>query len=608
VFFWKAALLSYVSWIGFLMPECTNAQEAHRHTVLTIEFGPEDGPSNTKVRMALDAAFQGETELKVDHYVEFLRSDRFGEQVASTALRDYIRSKYLGRDIDVVIAENTVVTRFVLQNHRELFPDAAIVFAAVTEPDASLRAGATEVTGLTLGDVFSGTIREALHLFPATRNVYLIAQTPDAGLTALYRAAVRETLVDLPHGIAVDFLSAADLPELADRVRSLPSHSLIIFAEFISIGESRYLLPAPWPERVVAEAANVPVFGVQDRHIGSGVVGGYVRDPALEGMELGKIAIQILLGGQASTIPVRPFRPSFVFDWRALQRFEVDEAELPEGAEVRYREPGFWELYYLQVLGALCIIALQSALIVALTVQSRARRVAETAVRRQEARLRERYEEVRMLARRLITSQEEERARIAREIHDDIGQRLASISITLSGLRQRLSDSTGVGPPEIDGLKLEARRLAEDLRDFSHRLHPSGIEHVGLHAALSVRCREVFGPLGIRYRIKVGADWHSLSDVATIALFRIAQEAFQNVIAHANATEVAISLDRGEGRLTMTVMDNGVGVRAQPEQVGGLGLVSMRERAELLGGEFRIEPIGGGGTIVTVSLPVPVSE
>jgi len=216
------------------------------------------------------------------------------------------------------------------------------------------------------------------------------------------------------------------------------------------------------------------------------------------------------------------------------------------------------------------------------------------------------------LARRLMSAQEAERARVARELHDGIGQEIALLGIQM----QRTATSAAAGPDSIyAGMqKLCANLTAIGLHvsRLSHQLHSSELEYLGLSVAITKLCRE----FSDQYSIKVVCGCTSIpakldNDMA-LTFLRVVQESLHNIAKHSGATEVHVEVTGASGELTLTVRDNGAGFDVQQSKAApGLGLISMRERVHLIGGEFAIDSAPGAGTRIwvrarstTASLPV----
>jgi len=217
-------------------------------------------------------------------------------------------------------------------------------------------------------------------------------------------------------------------------------------------------------------------------------------------------------------------------------------------------------------------------------------------------RLREAYRQLSALTGRVLVVQEEERTRIARELHDDINQSLAALSIRLSYLKR------GLDPTQRDAaqdLQQDLLKVSNDIRSLSHGLHPAMLRFTGLASALTAFCQSHAQRSTLRIQCEV-APPEGLDDASELSLFRIVQEAVNNVEKHAHAHEVWVLLRSDGDECVLSVGDDGIGLpRLEPGVAHGLGLISMGERARLLGGQLLVESRRGGGTHVEVRFPCP---
>jgi signal transduction histidine kinase len=205
---------------------------------------------------------------------------------------------------------------------------------------------------------------------------------------------------------------------------------------------------------------------------------------------------------------------------------------------------------------------------------------------------------------RATAVQEEERQRIARELHDGLVPVLASLSIRLHTVGKRLDREEHPIAGEIKGLAEQAQASSRDIRRLIHDLRPVALDELGLVPALRqhlARCEQEHG-LVIDLVVDEG---HRLAGPMETALFRIVQEAVNNVIRHAQAKHVGVTLKRSREQVTLQVIDDGQGFDAQlPRSGRHVGLWSMRERVEQLGGQFVIRSAPGRGTVVTAMIPL----
>ena len=212
---------------------------------------------------------------------------------------------------------------------------------------------------------------------------------------------------------------------------------------------------------------------------------------------------------------------------------------------------------------------------------------------------------LRELTGRLIHAQEQERARIARELHDDISQRMAFLQIGLEQFEQGVPALTATNRKELHNLAKVASEVSSDLHGISRQLHPARLDLQGLVAAMASLCRE----LNSQHELRINFVHHDVPaqipmEVA-LCLFRIVQEALRNVVKHGKTSEATVELSgQGDG-ISLCVSDPGAGFNPEGAQSqGGLGLVSMRERLRLIGGDFAVESRPSCGTRIRVRVPL----
>jgi signal transduction histidine kinase len=234
----------------------------------------------------------------------------------------------------------------------------------------------------------------------------------------------------------------------------------------------------------------------------------------------------------------------------------------------------------------------------------------EARVQERTEALRQQEDQVRRLLHQVITAQEEERARIAYELHDEVGQLLTAIRFSMDGLDAESLDSEATA--QVTRVRDLIDKAMADLRRLISGLRPGVIDQLGLLPALREVSEQVLAPLDIAVTIS-GPDEGRLPAEVEVVLFRIAQEAMNNIARHSGATRVDLDVDRGDAQVTMRIRDNGRGfdpaaVRPEDGSGRGLGLVGMRERAALLGGWIRIDSAPGQGTSIETELPVRHSD
>ena len=227
------------------------------------------------------------------------------------------------------------------------------------------------------------------------------------------------------------------------------------------------------------------------------------------------------------------------------------------------------------------------------------RKYAEDLIRASRDEVELSHREIQQLAGRLITAHEDERQRLARELHDDLTQRLARLAIDAGRME------SAVDAPEGMRLLREGLvRLSEDVHALSYRLHPSVLDDLGLVEALKAECERVMRHGELRVDVEASAAPGILPAEVSLCLFRVAQEALSNAARHAHASAVTVVLSSRSRGLRLAVSDNGSGFDPDgPRGRASLGLASMRERVRLLHGELDIKSTPGRGTTVVAWVP-----
>jgi signal transduction histidine kinase/ligand-binding sensor domain-containing protein len=257
--------------------------------------------------------------------------------------------------------------------------------------------------------------------------------------------------------------------------------------------------------------------------------------------------------------------------------------------------PFYWQTWWFRIGVALLLVGLGGA---GAWWQSRSQ------VRRALERERT-ANEMRELAGRLINAQEDERRRIARELHDDFSQRLAllSVEMELAG-----ADSTGApaeSAPRLGEMATRVKDLSSEVHRMAYELHPAKLDQLGLVAAARGFCRELAKQSGVRIEFEPGHFPRDFPADVALCLYRIIQESLQNVVRHSGAPEARVELQAEPGQLRLVVSDSGQGfdtTRAGRE--GGLGLSSMQERIRLVRGAFSVDSRPGQGTRIEVRVPL----
>jgi signal transduction histidine kinase len=524
----------------------------------------------------------------IDYYSEYLDPARMAGPQQERAFRDLLFTKYRHRRLDLVIAMQDVAWDFVRKYRSRLFPDTPVVFTSRNSNVS--RPGNT--TGVISEINLRPTLDMALTLQPDVRRVFVV--TGASSRDRQYERLARLQLRAFEPRVTITYLAGLPRAELERRVAMLPDASIIYFLLFYQDGNGENENPLEFLTRMTA-LANRPTYSWVDGAMDRGIVGGRLENQSSLVQAVSDIATRILQGERADTIPLStPDLTVAQVDSRQLRRWHIAESLVPSGTRVLYAEPDPADQNWLQL--AVVPVSLTVVVLTAMVVWTQRRRKTNDSpfgALRLEDRLRD-------LGRQLLKAQEEERSRIALELHDDISQQAVALAIDL----QRIIDSSTEQVRRIvrDAQK-RVKGLLKSVHDLSHRLHPANLRLVGLVSALSQLQRDLSRP-GITITVFSENVAPILPDEVALCLFRIAQEAMQNAIKYSGAPNIRVQLQGETQRITLRIIDDGDGFDVASAAGKGLGLLSMHERAQSVGGTLKIVSRKNAGTRVQASVPL----
>jgi signal transduction histidine kinase/ABC-type uncharacterized transport system substrate-binding protein len=546
---------------------------------------------------ALRAGLQSGAAQPIEFYTEYLDLMRFAAPLQRQTSVDYFRVKYAGPRMDLIVTVSSLAFDFILEHGEEIFPGIPIVFASVNATRLAQTTLRENITGVGVKRDIRQTLDLLLSLQPDTRQI--VVPVGSSATEKAWAADTRELLQPYETRVRIEYLFGLSMESMLRALNALPAHSAVLFTAVFYYDEAgQYFLPDEALASITARSS-APVYGTDEAYLGSGIVGGMLYDLTPVGDRAGRLGQLVLKGAKPAEIPVETIDPNHpMFDARELERWRISRTRLPAGSQIRFEEIGVWERYRVYVVGAVSLLMFQAALIAGLIATSARRRHAEASLRASHAQVRD-------LAGRLITAQEQERARIARELHDDICQRMALLGIELTRLQEMIPSGAADARKQVGGLDRAVAELATDVQGISHQLHSSKLEYFGLAVAVGHFCKEVSSRhlIPIEYaheNVPANLD----KDVA-ISLFRVLQEALSNVVKHSGAQHGWVTL-RGVGdQVALHVIDDGRGFDAPSALTGhGLGLISMQERLRLVNGEVSIDSEPGAGTTVRATAPM----
>ena len=529
----------------------------------------------------------------LDNYNEYFEAARFGEREYPEIVRDFLVRKYTGIRFDLIIAFQSPALSFVVQYGRELFPGTPVFFVAGKALETENSSPDPSFAGVRYKVDLRPTLEVARSLQPSLKRIYVISGA--AAFDQNYEQGARDQFREFGDRLDFTYLSGLPIVELRERVAHLPADSAV-YLMMITADREGNKFARDDVASMISAASTAPVYSGFGIFMDHGIVGGNLLSIDQVVQQATPLPLRMLRGEPASSVGVSELNPNVLaFDWRQLSRWGIAEARLPAGSTVLFREPGVWEQHRFAAMTALAVVLVQAALIAGLVIQRNRRRRAETTARN--------------LAGRLLTAQETERRRIARDLHDDLSQSMAVVSFELGNLMAKQG-----APQDADlrkalaSVERRSDEIAKTLRTLSHNLHPPVLQHLGLAAALTSYCRELHAHGVMTVRCQVPNHLEPVSKEIALCLYRIAQEAVQNAWKYSHARGVNVTLARRERTLDLIVTDDGRGfdLAAIREDGRGLGLVSIEERTRLVNGTVSIRTAPGAG--VSVHVRVPMAE
>ena len=588
--------LAFVALLLAMVPVSAGAQ-APAKRVLVVYSHEREMAMYVGFDRALRASLESGGARPIEFYTEYLDLMRFAEPLQRQKAVDYFRVKYSGPRIDLIVTVGSLAYDFILEHGEATFPDIPVVFASVNATRLAQTTLRENITGVGVKRDVRQTLDLLMAVQPDTRQI--IVPVGSSATEKTWALETRELFRPYETRVRIEYLSGLSMDAMLRTLGALPAHSAVLFTTlFYYDAAGQYFLPDEALASIAARST-APVYGTDEAFLGSGIVGGVLYDLTPVGDAAGRLGQLVLRGDKPASIPVETIDPNYpMFDARQLERWQISKRRLPAGSVIRFEEIGTWERYKVYIVGAVSLLMFEAALIAGLIATS-ARRW------RAEASLRTSHEQIRELAGRLITAQEQERSRIARELHDDVCQRLALLGIELTRLREMIPRGAADAWEQVSGLDQAVAELTRDVQGISHQLHSSKLEYFGLAAAAGHFCKEVSSRHGTDIDYLNEDVCPNLDKDVAISLFRVLQEALSNVVKHSGAEHCWVTL-RGIGdEVKLHVIDDGHGFDAQAALNGhGLGLISMQERLRLVNGEVFIDSEQGAGTTVRASAPM----
>ncbi len=516
---------------------------------------------------------------------QFDLEQRSGDEMGRAELKSQLlHHEYSSQRPDLVVGIGPPATAFWLNHRAPVFSDVPFIAVAADFSFAGMNflpGDTVVVTHFSFPEVFGGIFE----LLPDTSHVLMILGASSA--EDRLAMVARHQLKSFSDRVNFEYTNDMKLSGLQNKLAGLQPGSVVFYILFDSDVDG-VQLNHDSGLRFIRSNSAVPVFGPYDDQLGEGIIGGRLIQLEKVGKEMALQAQEVVKAKPTEAVWKTIEMSAPTFDWQELKAWNIDSGRLPDGSIVLYEPPGIWEEHGAVVTLVAAIILAQVVLISLLSIQHRRRRRAEKSSVQ--------------LGRRLISAQEDERRLLARELHDDLSQRLARVAIDTSYVASQ--DCSDAANEVLKNLQPELVQISKDVHDMSYRLHPSLIDDLGLVAALQTELERLRRYTDARVVEQIENIPENISPDLALCLYRISQEALNNAVKYANATTIEVSLEREWQLLILTVRDDGIGFDTTDEALqSGLGLSSMRERAQLAGGSFKIRSQPGKGTTVSVTVP-----
>jgi signal transduction histidine kinase len=547
----------------------------------------------------------------VEFYPEQIDELRFNRDFDPDLAR-VLERKYRGVHVDAVVATGLEALRFAARHRDEIWAGAPIVFNGVIDGRLPESMRSPNSTGITMTLDIEGTLDVALELVPSAKRVYLIAGTSEFDKAYLEQA--KEALARMSRKLDVRYIVGLSQQEIVRQSSLAEPGSILLFLTVLRDGAGLFTGPFSGLMAEIADRSKAPLFSAVHTQWGRGPVGGSSSRFDVHGRLAGQLVRRVLAGEPADSIPIRAApAPTCELDWRALDRWSIPEKNVPARCTVVNRPPVLWRVYLWPLIALLSIILLQAALIWALVLQKRRRRIAE-------AKLRERSSELARASR--LAAVGELTASIAHEINQPMCSILANAQAARVMLERGALDAGKLREilRDIESEDLRAGHIIEGIRKLLARREERH-DVLDVDAEITAALEHVSQDLrdrGIRLVTRPGATRRVRGD--SVQLQQVVINLVMNAL-DAMATgsesgrEITIETRDAQGGVEIAVSDTGPGVapRDEPKLFGtmfttkehgmGFGLAIVRTTVDVHGGRIWYERNKPCGAVFRIWLP-----
>ncbi|MHC2257360.1 signal transduction histidine kinase [Bradyrhizobium embrapense] len=367
-----------------LAPAGLAAQETRRHSMLVLDQSDRRDAFYYQVFAGLRDAVSAHGHAPTTVYTESLDLNRFGGETYQDGFRRFLEEKYRDRPIGVVVAVGAAALELAIRWRPQLWPNTPIVFALVEEADFRRMRPPPDVTGGILSLKFKDAVTAARAVVPKLNTVVVVGADWDQQV--LFHNWKDQVAAGIP-GLDIVEIVGRPMPDVIEQLAALPDHSAIIYTGLYSDGKGNYYPPSD-ALAAVATKAHRPIVVAAETLLEPGGIGGFVIVPSLIGADATQRALRILDGEAPESLPpsvIDAVKP--IFNWRQMRRWNVSEANLPQGSEIRFREPSFLERYRWRAIALGTALLVQTLLIGFLLHERLMRRKAEVDASNQQSQL-----------------------------------------------------------------------------------------------------------------------------------------------------------------------------------------------------------------------------
>jgi PAS domain S-box-containing protein len=376
-FFWQFISL----WLGIsFFLQCPVAAQVNqvRRVLILDDLGTVSSPGFAEVGQALFLGLQN-SPFQIELYQENLQVSLFPDEISQRRFRTEFIRKYSGRKPDLIITVGPASLKFIAELHERFVQDTPIVFCAVLGEIPELVNSDKHFTGVWGRLHPEETLNAALHMLPGTKHVVVVGGV--GKLDDRLETVAKEAFQNYESKLEFKYFTDLTMPDLLERLKNLPSHTIVYHTAITQDSAGIRFIDSTQSVPLVARAAQAPVFVMDDLDLRAGTVGGDLVNWGDDGRVAAEMAVRVLNGEKPEYMPIVTSNHNYTFDWRALQRWGLNESNLPADSVVLNKPPSLWETYARYIVTGLILLVVQAMAIFALLWQRAERRKTEASLR-----------------------------------------------------------------------------------------------------------------------------------------------------------------------------------------------------------------------------------